>query len=124
MKKNLLILVVDDNLNFVDRMISLLEEIEQIGQISTATNYDEAHNKFVTESPDIVLLDINMPGKNGIELLKSIKKNNSVCEVIMLTNHADEYYRLQCLELGANNFLDKSNEFHRVPGIIKELVER
>ncbi len=122
MKKKLVILIVDDNMNFVDRMISLLEDADNIGYISVASNYDEARRLLVSENPDVVLLDINLPGKNGIELLKLIRQNNKECRVIMITNHADDYYRQQCKELGAKHFLDKSNDFGLVPGIIKQLL--
>jgi len=122
MKRKLVVLIVDDNMNFVDRMIGLLDETDNIGYINVASNYDEASRLLATDSPDVVLLDINLPGKNGIELLKSIKQNNHSCEVIMITNHADEYYRQQCQELGARHFLDKSNDFGLVPGIIRQYL--
>ena len=122
MKKEAIILIVDDNINFVDRMISLLEDADNNGQINVANNYDEARRFLALKDPDVVLLDINMPGKSGIELLKLIRKNNTQCEVIMITNHADDYYRQQCEELGATHFLDKSNDFALVPGIIKQLL--
>ncbi len=122
MKKEAIILIVDDNINFVDRMISLLEDADNNGQINVANNYDEARRFLALKDPDVVLLDINMPGKSGIELLKLIRKNNTQCEVIMITNHADDYYRQQCEELGAKHFLDKSNDFALVPGIIKQLL--
>ncbi|MEO7924235.1 MAG: response regulator [Chitinophagaceae bacterium] len=122
MKEKKTILIVDDNLNFVDRMISLLQEVINVGEIHTAVDYDEARRLLAQEEPDIVLLDINLPGKNGIELLKMIKKNSSDCEVIMITNHADDYYRQQCYEQGAKYFLDKSNDFLLVAGIISGRV--
>ena len=122
MKKTEVILIVDDNMNFVDRMVGLLEEVDGLGAIHVASDFDEARRILADEDPDIVLLDINLPGKNGIELLKLIKKNSAVCEVIMITNHADDYYRDQCYELGATHFLDKSNDFALVPGIIRQRV--
>ena len=122
MKKKIVILIVDDNMNFVDRMISLLEDTVCIEHISVAANYDEARRLLVSENPDLVLLDINLPGKNGIELLKLIRQNSSKCEVVMITNHADNYYKQQCHELGAKHFLDKSNDFGLVPGIVKQLA--
>jgi DNA-binding NarL/FixJ family response regulator len=119
MRKKLMILIVDDNMNFVDRMITLLEETNNIGFIHVASNYDEARRLLASEEPDVVLLDINLPGKNGIELLRLIRQNNKECEVIMITNHADEYYRQQCQDLGAKHFLDKSRDFGLVPSIIR-----
>ena len=117
-----MILIVDDNMNFVDRMISLLDDTDSIGHISVASNYDEARQLLVSENPDVVLLDINLPGKSGIELLKLIRHNSSQCKVVMITNHTDNYYKQQCHDLGANHFLDKSNDFGLVPGIIKQLA--
>lgn len=122
MPQKLTILIVDDNMNFVDRMISLLEDTENIGHINVGSNFDEARRLLATEEPDVVLLDINLPGKNGIELLKLIRQHQKLCEVIMITNHADDYYRQQCQDLGARHFLDKSNDFGLVPGIIKGVL--
>ncbi|MBI3138733.1 MAG: response regulator transcription factor [Sphingobacteriales bacterium] len=99
-------------------MISLLEEVKVPKQIFTASDYASAQEQLAAASQDIVLLDINMPGKNGIELLKYIREKQADAEVIMLTNHSDGYYRDQCTELGARYFLDKSNDFSLVPEIV------
>jgi DNA-binding NarL/FixJ family response regulator len=117
----LMVLIVDDNMYFVERMIGLLDEVNSIGYINVASDYEEAIRSVTQEQPDLVLLDINLPGKSGIELLRTIKKPGTNCQVIMITNHADEYYRQQCKELGADYFLDKSNDFSRVPGLISQL---
>lgn len=115
------ILIVDDNVNFVTRMISYLQEMDNIGVIHSAHNYDEA-SILLDKKPDLVLLDIQMPGKNGMKLLQEIKESTEDCGVIMLTNHSDDYYRQQCKKLGASHFLDKTNEFELVPGIINNAV--
>lgn len=116
-----MLLIVDDNVNFISRMIGLLEKIVSASEIGVANNYNEAISFLEDVVPDIVLLDINMPGKNGMELLKMIRKKYKQTQVIMLTNHTEEYYKKQCLELGANKFLDKSNDFLLVPGIIRNM---
>jgi DNA-binding NarL/FixJ family response regulator len=118
MKEEISILIVDDNVNYVSRMRRLLEEMEKIKEIRVADGYDKAIELLSERSPDFVLLDINLPGKNGIEILRLIKKNSWNCEVIMITNHADEYYRQQCFDLGARHFLDKSSDFGMVTEII------
>jgi len=118
MKRKLIVLIVDDNINFIERMISMLDDLDNIGYINVANNYDEAQKSITEERPDLVLLDINLPGKNGIELLRKIKKNEWQCQVIMITNHADTYYKEICTELGASHFLDKSIDFGLVPDII------
>lgn len=120
MKKRIKLLIVDDNMNFVDRIINLLEEVVLPEAIIVASDFEEARKLFSYENPHIVLLDINLPGKNGIEFLKHIRQNDEKCEVIMITNHADEYYRELCFGLGAKHFLDKSNDFAQVPAIVRE----
>lgn len=121
--RKLIILIVDDNMSFVDRMIGLLDDIKHIGHISVASDYDEAFRFITEENPDLVLLDINLPGRNGIELLRKIRLSGKECKVIMITNHADDYYRQQCKELGADHFLDKSNDFAKVGIIINQTGE-
>lgn len=117
--KKLSILIVDDNTDFVGRMISLLNDVDNIETIHTAGNYDEAALLF-KKKPDLVFLDIRMPGKSGVKLLEQIKDSENDCEVIMLTNYTDEYYKQQCKKLGALHFLDKTNDFDLVPGMIKQ----
>jgi two-component system chemotaxis response regulator CheY len=121
MSKPLAILIVDDNLNFVNRMIGLIKELNPVEYIQIAENYDEACRYLADDIPDVALLDINLPGKNGLAVLKKVKESAPACNVIMITNHADEYYRTQCREMGAGHFLDKTIEFSRVPHILKEL---
>ncbi|MEI9911364.1 MAG: response regulator [Bacteroidota bacterium] len=116
-KRKLNILIVDDNKTFTERMTSLLKDTESVSNIHTAYNYDEAAS-LLTEEPDLVLLDINLPGRNGISILKQIKNSGSTSEVIMVSNYAGEYYRKECEKFGARFFLDKTNDFELLPGIL------
>jgi DNA-binding NarL/FixJ family response regulator len=122
MKKDIVIMIVDDNVNFVNRMKGLLENLDGISSINVAGDYDSAVRLLVEQTPDFLLLDINLPGKNGMEILKIVKDKNLKCEVIMITNHADEYYRNQCKKSGAKHFLDKSTEFGLVAKIISQQI--
>jgi DNA-binding NarL/FixJ family response regulator len=115
------VLIVDDNLSFIKRLLTLLSEIKTIAQIDVASEYTEAVRIFIEKSPDIVLLDIAMPGENGMKLLKHIKESGSRCKVIILSNRTGDSYRDHCLRLGADYFLDKSYEFAKIPMIIGQL---
>ena len=118
-KQKLSILLVDDNIHFIRRMISILKEVDDVAHIHTAHHSEEAMG-LLDKMPDLVFLDIAMPGKNGMDLLKRIKDSGKNCEVIMLSNSAGEYYRDQCKKLGALHFLDKTNEFELVPSVIRD----
>jgi DNA-binding NarL/FixJ family response regulator len=115
------VLIVDDNHSFVKRIIALLQEVRDIGHINVASEFTEATRLFSEQKPDVVLLDISMPGQSGMKLLKQFKQSGVNCEVIMLTNHADDWYRDHCYNLGAMHFLDKSHDFAKVAGILSHV---
>lgn len=118
MRTGKLLLIVDDNMNFVKRIIQMLEEADNIRGINVACDFEEAKRIFFSEEHQVVLQDINLPGKNGIELLKLFKEHSRDTVVIMITNHADPFYRQQCLQLGAKYFLDKSNDYSRLLSLV------
>ena len=120
--KEISILIVDDNLHFIQRMANLFAELDTRIHIYSAGNYEEALKQLDTRKHDTVLLDINLPGRNGIALLKKIVERNCKCKVIMLSNNSADYYRKQCEKLGAIHFLDKTTEFHLVPTIVANAV--
>jgi DNA-binding NarL/FixJ family response regulator len=122
MRRNVSVLIVDDNPGFVQRMSGLLGEIEAVNGIYSAGNYDDAIKLIDQQIHDMVLLDINLPGKNGISLLEQLKERGRASGVIMLSNHSGIYYRNKCKKLGARHFLDKTTEFEKVPCIINELL--
>ena len=75
--------------------------------VVTASGVDEALRRFAERRPDIVLTDVKMPGKDGIELLREVKALDSNVEVIMLTGHGDLDLAIQSLKLDATDFLTK-----------------
>jgi CheY-like chemotaxis protein len=116
------VLLVDDNSIYIHRLLKLLEG-EGIGNpIFVAGNYDEAISLIANEKPQIIFLDMNMPGKSGVEVLYHIKEAGWDCKVIMVTNHSNDSYRKFCMDSGANYFLDKSKDFSRIPSLIKEIT--
>ena len=75
--------------------------------VMTAAGVDEALALFAQKRPDIILTDIKMPGRTGIDLLAMVKKMDSDVEVIMLTGHGDLDLAIQSLKLDATDFLTK-----------------
>jgi len=116
-----MVLVVDDNKKYTERLIDLLIESGNTNQVIAAHDYNEAVKLIASEKPDIVLLDMNMPGKSGIEVLHYIKEEGWICKVIMVTNHSNESYRKLCRDAGADGFLDKSKEFGLIPSLIEKM---
>jgi DNA-binding response OmpR family regulator len=123
-KSNPFILLVDDAVVVAERLSELLQDAG-IGpaQFAQATDYYEAMAIVAENAPDIVVLDINLPGKNGLDLLRDIRAIHEEVIVIMLTNQTDAYYRKLSSALGADYFLDKSHDFSQLPGLLRELID-
>jgi DNA-binding NarL/FixJ family response regulator len=115
------VLVVDNSIVIVDRLIPMLENMENIGIVIHAGTYQEAIEMLVEIRPDMILLDINLPDKNGIELLKKIREKDQEVIVIMITNYATPQYSRLCKKLGAQYFFDKSKDFELIADVIEEV---
>lgn len=98
-------LLVDDEEEFLNTMVKRLRKRNL--EVSTAAEGREAIEKLSCESFDVVVLDMAMPGMNGIDTLREIKKIRPSTEVIILTGHAEVEAAVQGMELGAFDYLLK-----------------
>ena len=73
--------------------------------------------------PQVVILDLEIPGGTGLEVLAVVKKERPKTTVIVLTNYAMCYVRTRCCLAGADYFFDKSTEFERVVSVLESLKE-
>src|SRR5262245_27251106 len=103
------ILVIEDNPNVVDVLGWCLRE-EGYGVLSALTS-DEGLKLAILSRPELVLLDLALPGTNGIELLKRIRSTNPTTRVIIVTGNTDPALARQALELGALAYIDKPFDF-------------
>jgi DNA-binding NarL/FixJ family response regulator len=91
--------------------------------IDRAFSYEAAQQLFNQNKPDVVVLDINLPGYTSYELLKEIKEKAPQTVVIVMSMRLDEYILQQCRNLGADFFFDKYHEFENVPVIISGMAQ-
>lgn len=117
------VVIVDDSELVRERVSKRISELPGIFVTGVAGNSIEAREIVKVQQPDVVILDIKMPGESGIELLRKIKEDYPHIKVIMLTNYPFLQYRSKCYENGADYFLDKSNEFDKVVEILIGLGE-
>ena len=115
------VFIVDDSCIVRERLIALLADVPQVTVVGEAGTAAGAIRQIRKLRPDVVVLDISMPGGNGISVLQEIRKVDPAATVIMLTNFSQEQYRQKCLALGANHFFDKSTEFDQVRGVLEKL---
>jgi len=116
------IAIVDDSSMILSRLKTLLEDVPGILSIHTAGNYADALALLATTRPDIILLDINLPDGNGIDLLRYLRKEYPDIIPIMISNQASSFYRNLCMRIGAAHFIDKSTEFELIPGILANFL--
>jgi two-component system chemotaxis response regulator CheY len=115
------LLIVDSSSLIIERLIGILGEGKKSKKIFSANDYAGAITVLNENKTDIVLLDIQLPGKNGIDLLKFIVKDHPAVKVVILTNLVSYYYQKLCREIGAVHFMDKSKDFESIPGVVAGL---
>lgn len=123
--KTIKIVTVDDSLMIAERLETLLADLANVNYLGNARTIASALTLVEEVDPHVVILDINLddhtPLNNGIKLLTILKKTYSAITVIMLTNLSGDYYRTRCMDLGADYFLDKSNDFEKISGVLAKL---
>jgi DNA-binding NtrC family response regulator len=110
------VLLVDDEVEFVDILAERLKAREF--SVVKAYSGDEALAKLGEAKVDVVVLDVVMPGKSGIETLREIKQREPLVEVIMLTGHATVETAIEGMKLGAYDYLMKPTE---IPDLVEKL---
>ena len=112
------VMLAEDSEIIRDRLVEMLHEADHVDLVGIARDAPEALALFHAVQPEAVILDIQMPGGNGMDVLQTIRHSDRTCTVIMLTSYNSDYLRQRCLDGGANFFLDKATEFERVLDVL------
>ena len=116
------VFIADDSSEIRKRIRAMLSDlVERIEMIGEAENVQDAIKSIPEFNPDVVILDIRMPGGSGIDVLKNIKKKNEVPIIIILTSYPYSQYRNKCMEAGADFFFDKSRDFEEIVKVVSAL---
>ncbi len=101
------VLIADDHAVVRKGLRHILSATEDILVSDEAANGAEVINMVGKNTCDVVLLDISMPGRNGLDILKQIKLQNPKLPVLMLSMHPEEDYASRCFKAGASGYLTK-----------------
>ena len=121
-KAPLTVLVVDDSDAVRSRLCALLGESPRLRVVAEACDGVEAILAFERLRPDAVVLDIQLPGMGGVEVLRRIKAAAPHCVVVMLTSFQQGPFREISRTLGASAFFHKATEFELVPGFLNSIA--
>jgi DNA-binding response OmpR family regulator len=121
MKNKVNVLLVDDSKRILDQLLEMLCELGNVDAIQMAQDAPTALALMKATDYDVVVLDIQLPDANGIDILKWIKHMKPDTRVIMFSNLSDDCHRAAARMAGADHFFDKSNEFEEIPRVLSLL---
>ena len=120
--QNTRVYIVEDSAPIRARLAEMISVMERVSVVGEAGNAREAVAGILRVRPDSVLLDLNLMGRTGIDVMRSVHPKAPEIVFVVLTNHAEPQYRRAATEAGAAYFLDKSNEFDRVREVIAQIA--
>jgi DNA-binding NtrC family response regulator len=112
------VLIVDDEVALANTLAQRLKMRDL--QVETVYNGEEALSRLKQEEPDVMVLDLRMPGMQGMEVLKEVKKTHSHIQVIILTGHGTDKEEEEARTLGGFGFLKKPADIETLADKIKD----
>jgi len=110
----LTVYIVDDAQLMRERLTELVTDIAGVEIVGQSGDPFEALDSIRKSHPDVVILDIRLPGRSGIDVLKDIKREPRAPIIIMITNYPYHQYRQGCMAAGADYFFSKIEEFEMI----------
>lgn len=118
-KKEIKIIIVDDHQLFVDGLKRIIEDIKNYKVIKTCNNWEELRLMLNAEIPDLIMLDIQMKGINGLEICKLIKETHPFIKVIFISMLETNSVIEEGKKVGANGFIPKTTD----AALVKKTIE-
>ena len=116
------IFIVDDSPAIRARLCDVLSRMPDVAVVGEAESATEAIAGILRTHPHSVLLDLNLMGRTGIDVMRAVRPQAPDIVFVVLSNHAEPQYRQASTRAGASYFLDKSVDFERVPQVIAEIA--
>ena len=117
------VMIVDDHIMMRERIKKLLEFDKSIEVIEQVSDGLECLEKIEGVKPDILLLDIDMPQMNGIEVLEKLKEQNNPVKVLVLTVHSEIEYLVKAIDIGASGYILKDSGSAELKNAIQCIME-
>ena len=115
------VLIVDDHAIVREGIRRILNDTSEINITDEASSGEEAIEFIKIKKFDLVILDISMPGKNGLQTLREIKQYNKKLPVLMLSMHAEEQYAMRAIKAGASGYLTKDSASEQLVEAINKI---
>ena len=119
---HLKVLIVDDSHLLRERLTELIGKVPGVEVVGAAPNVERGLRLLDELSPDVVTVDVKLPGRNGLSLVEEVAGRESHPVMIVLTAYPE--FRSRALDLGAEFFVGKATELYRLPQILESLQAR
>lgn len=116
------VFIVDDSPLIRTRLAEMISSMHGMRLVGEAASASEAIAGIKRTQPDSVLLDLNLMGRTGLDVLRAIRPHSPGVVFVVLTNHSEPQYRQACMEAGAAYFLDKTSELGCVSAVLAEIA--
>ncbi len=116
------ILITDDHAVVRSGLKQILAEEFTKAEFGEASSAQEAIDRVWKENWDVVVLDITMPGRSGLEVLKEIKKSRPKLPVLMLSMHPEDQFAVRLLKIGASGYMTKESAPQELVGAVKKVM--
>lgn len=116
------ILLADDHAIVRDGLRQIIADTDDLTVAGEAVNGNEVLARVRERNWDVLLLDISMPGKNGLELIKQIKIERPKMPILILSMHDEEQYALRALRAGAAGYLTKDSDARQLLAVIRKIA--
>ncbi len=117
------VLIADDHAVVRRGIKQILDEIPVVETVDEATNGQEVLSMVAKGAYNLVLLDISMPGRSGLEVLKQLKSENPRLPVLILSMHPEEQYAVRALKAGASGYLTKESAPDELIAAVQKILE-
>jgi DNA-binding NarL/FixJ family response regulator len=118
------VFIAEHSSQFRQQLREMLDQVAGIEIVGEAAEFVDASTAIMALAPDVIMLDLHLGNGQGIELLKTIRRNDRTSIVIMLTNFSTLPYLKTCMRAGADHLFDKATQVDEVKRIMQELRPR
>jgi DNA-binding NarL/FixJ family response regulator len=116
------ILIADDHKEMREEMLALIDQQEDMEVVGQAADGEEAVRRFIDLNPDLVVMDIVMPGINGIEASKAIRASDPGVRILALSNHTGHNLVKAALNAGITGYVSKSRAYEELVPAIRSVA--
>jgi DNA-binding NarL/FixJ family response regulator len=122
-RKAIRVLLVDDHAVVREGYRTLLAKHEGVSVVGEAANAASAYQLYKATQPDVVIMDISMPGRGGIDAIEHIRRFDPQARILVFTMHGGAAYALQAFRAGARGYVTKSSPPDLLVGAVRDVAE-